>query len=68
MGQAPSYLAGGKALDGIWKRVVPLAITVVIFFFIFERIPFRKLIEALRGADYPRFLLLMVPNSVFYFA
>ena len=51
-----------------WRRLLAPAITLVIFFFIFQRIPFENLLEALRGADYPRFLILMVPNSLFYFA
>jgi hypothetical protein len=60
-------LAESRSKDSSWKRLLPPAITLVIFFLIFERIPFRKLIEAFRGADYPRFFLLMLPNSLFYF-
>ncbi len=53
---------------GSLKSVGPPVITLLIFGFIFHRIPLPKLMEALRGADYPRFLMLMVPNSLFYFA
>jgi hypothetical protein len=50
-----------------WKRLLPLLITTVIFYFIFRKVPFARFLEALHQADYPRFLALMVPNSMFYF-
>lgn len=50
------------------RRWLPPVFTLLIFFFIFRRIPFERFLDALRGADYPRFLLFMVPNSLFYFA
>jgi hypothetical protein len=50
-----------------WKRLLPLLVTVAIFYFIFLKVPFARFLEALQQADFPRFLALMVPNSVFYF-
>lgn len=50
------------------KRLLAAAVTALIFYFIFRRVPFDRFLEALRGADYPRFLPLMVPNCLFYFA
>jgi len=52
----------------VWKRLLPPVLTLLIFLLIFRRIPFGKLLETLQTADYPRFLLLMLPNSLFYFA
>ena len=49
------------------NRIVSLLITVAIFAFILRRIPLEGLIAALGDADYVRFLVLMVPNTVFYF-
>jgi hypothetical protein len=51
-----------------WKRIVPPLTTAVIFYFIFRRIPFARLLEALALADYGPFLLLMLPNGLLYFA
>ncbi len=50
-----------------WKRLLPLLVTVAIFYFIFQKVPFARFVEALQQADYPRFLALMIPNSMFYF-
>ena len=50
-----------------WKRLLPVLVTIVIFYFIFRKVPFARFLDALFQADYPRFLALMVPNSVFYF-
>ncbi|HKZ52876.1 MAG TPA: lysylphosphatidylglycerol synthase transmembrane domain-containing protein [Candidatus Acidoferrales bacterium] len=67
LSQAPAPTTDSKKQDGLWKRILPAIITVVIFYFIFQRIPFDRFLAALAGADYPRFFLLMIPNSVFYF-
>ena len=54
------------------KRVIHPAVTVLltgaIFALILRRVPFPALAEALRDADYARFLVLMIPNALFYFA
>lgn len=68
MEQFPPQPADGERALSSWRRLLPPVITALIFAFIFRRIPFGKFVESLRGADYPRFLILMVPNSLFYFA
>lgn len=67
MASIPFYSAPGRKRS-LWSRFLPPLLTLLIFYFIFRRIPFGKFIDALQGADYPRFFLLMVPNSLFYFA
>ncbi|MGH9778459.1 MAG: lysylphosphatidylglycerol synthase domain-containing protein [Candidatus Acidiferrales bacterium] len=59
----PSRSEGGLH----WKRLLPLLITLAIFYFIFQKVPFGRFLDALIQADYPRFLALMIPNSIFYF-
>ena len=49
------------------NRILALLVTVAIFALILRRVPLQGLIAALGDADYVRFLLLMVPNTVFYF-
>lgn len=49
------------------KRLLPPLITIVIFTFIFRRVPFSRFLAALEGADYLGFFSLMIPNSVVYF-
>jgi len=49
-------------------RLLPPLLTVVIFALILRRIPAARLVEALGRADIAAFLLLMIPNSVIYFA
>ena len=54
-----------------FKAVTPIiagVLTVAIFALIFRRVPFHRLAEALREADYRVFLALMIPNTLFYFA
>jgi len=51
-----------------WKRLVPPAVTILIFVLIFRRIPFAHFAAALARAHYRYFLLLMIPNSIVYFA
>lgn len=67
MGLDPSEPTEGARKARLWKRLLPAALTLLIFVLIFQRIPVGKLVEALRGADYPRFLLLMIPNSLVFF-
>lgn len=67
MVQFPSPSVDARRTVHLWKRLLPPVTTVAIFFFIFQRIPFTKFIQALRGADYVSFAILMVPNSLFYF-
>lgn len=68
MPQVPAQPNGLNKTDSVWKRVLPLVITGVIFYFIFRRVPFERFLAALEGADYQGFFSLMIPNSVFYFA
>jgi hypothetical protein len=49
------------------NRVLSLAITIAILVLILRRIPSVTLVGALQQADYPRFLALMIPNTIFYF-
>jgi len=51
-----------------WRRLGPLLVTTAIFYYIFQRIPLARLLGAFDGADLPRFLALMLPNSLAYFA
>jgi hypothetical protein len=48
--------------------VVSVLLTAAIFALILRRVPFAALGDALREADYRRFLALMIPNALFYFA
>jgi hypothetical protein len=48
--------------------LVAIALTAAIFALILRRVPFPALATALHEADYARFLLLMIPNTLFYFA
>jgi hypothetical protein len=43
-------------------------LTAAIFALLLRRVPFSALASALQQADYARFLLLMIPNALFYFA
>jgi len=45
-----------------------VALTAAIFWLILRRVPLAALGAALRDADYARFLALMIPNALFYFA
>jgi hypothetical protein len=49
------------------RRVAALLLTIVVVFLIARRIPFRPFLAALRDANYPLFLALMIPNALFYF-
>jgi hypothetical protein len=48
--------------------IVSVLLTAGIFFLILRRVPTAALTSALRNADYPWFLALMIPNTLFYFA
>ena len=53
-----------------FKSVSPIiaaALTLVIFAVLLRRVPFPRLVDALREADYRWFLALMIPNTLFYF-
>lgn len=67
-GRAGSPNSPAWTLLRVLKTAGPPIVTLFIFFLIFRRVPVGKLTEALQGADYKRFLMLMIPNSVFYFA
>jgi len=49
------------------RRIAALVVTAAILGLIANRIPLARLADAFREADYIKFLLLMVPNTVFYF-
>jgi hypothetical protein len=51
-----------------WRRVGPPLVTAAIFYYILQRIPLARLVAAFDAADLPRFLAVMVPNSLAYFA
>jgi len=51
-----------------WRRLAPPLITIAIFYYIFQRVPLAHLLSAFDNADLPRFLALMLPNSLAYFA
>ena len=52
----------------IARGVLSLALTAAIFALIVRRVPLAALAGALRDADRGRFLVLMVANTLFYFA
>jgi hypothetical protein len=47
--------------------LLSLALTAAIVGALLWRIPFERLLKALEDADHPRFLALMIANTVFYF-
>jgi hypothetical protein len=49
------------------KRFLPLLLTVLVFAVIFRQVPIERLGAALREADYQRFLVFMIPNTLVYF-
>ena len=50
------------------RSAAAVLLTAAIFALILRRVPFAALAAALRDADYPMFLALMIPNTLFYFA
>src|SRR3954454_17822167 len=51
-----------------YRPLLTLVVTTAIFAWILRRTPLAALAAALRDADYPWFLSLMIPNALFYFA
>lgn len=51
-----------------WRRLGPPLVTAAIFYYILQHIPLARLVAAFDAADLPRFLAVMVPNSLAYFA
>jgi hypothetical protein len=51
----------------VLKRIVPLAVTAAVFAVILRRVPIDRLVQAIGEADRQTFLLLMIPNTIFYF-
>jgi hypothetical protein len=51
-----------------WRSAATAVLTAAIFALILRRVPFAALASALQDADYTRFLGLMIPNALFYFA
>lgn len=50
------------------RRVLPLLLTAGFFYVVLRRIPYERLLAALGEADYVRFLVFMIPNTVIYVA
>jgi len=50
------------------RRALSIVLTVAVFAVIMRRVPVAALATALREANLPLFLALMVPNALFYFA
>lgn len=48
-------------------RILAALVTVAVVAGLLYRIPIRPMVIALQGADYPMFLALMIPNTIFYF-
>lgn len=51
-----------------WRRLAPPLLTAAIFYYIFQHIPLPRLLGAFDAADLPRFLAVMIPNTLAYFA
>jgi hypothetical protein len=49
------------------SRVTAVLVTLAIFAVLLRRIRLERLLVALAQADYPSFLAVMIPNTVFYF-
>lgn len=52
----------------VLNPIAAIGLTVLMFALILRRVPFPALAVALHEADYGRFLALMIPNTLFYFA
>lgn len=59
---------GSRPPAPIWRRGLPYLGTLLIFTLIFYRVPFGKVVEALREAPALEFIALFLPYSLFYFA
>jgi hypothetical protein len=53
--------------SGKYRAPLSVILTAAIFVWILRRVPMAALASALRDANYPVFLSLMIPNAVFYF-
>jgi uncharacterized membrane protein YbhN (UPF0104 family) len=51
-----------------FRSAAAVLLTAAIFALILRRVPLTALAAALRDANYPVFLALMIPNTLFYFA
>ena len=58
----------GTTSSAKYRPLLTLVATAAIFAWILRRTPLAALASALRDADYPWFLSLMIPNALFYFA
>jgi hypothetical protein len=58
----------GEISSAKYRPLLTLVLTAAIFAWILRRTPLGALASALRDADYPWFLALMIPNALFYFA
>jgi hypothetical protein len=58
----------GATSSAKYRPLLTPFLTAAIFAWILRRTPLAALASALREADYPWFLSLMIPNAVFYFA
>jgi lysylphosphatidylglycerol synthase-like protein len=58
----------GTTSSAKYRPLLTLVVTAAIFTWILRRTPLAALASALRDADYPWFLSLMIPNALFYFA
>jgi hypothetical protein len=67
MAAQPPLGPSGPPAFALVRRVAPILVTIGVFAFIFQRVPFAKLLTILRDADYVRFLAWMIPNAVLYF-
>jgi len=56
------------ARRGVVHPIVAVLLTAAIFALILRRVPLAAIGAALRDADQARFLALMIPNTLFYFA
>jgi uncharacterized membrane protein YbhN (UPF0104 family) len=50
------------------RRTLSIVLTVAVFALLMRRVPAAALASALRDANLPLFLAMMVPNTLFYFA
>jgi uncharacterized membrane protein YbhN (UPF0104 family) len=58
----------GETSFAKYRPLLTVVLTTAIFAWILRRTPLAALASALRAADYPWFLSLMIPNALFYFA
>jgi hypothetical protein len=63
-GQRPWRTAVAAVLT---SRLTAILVTLAIFAVLLRRIRLERLLAALAQADYPGFLTVMIPNTVFYF-